>query len=330
MLAPWSWCRSLPDVAGGDRGGERALDRRAIERRLCELLKTSIGPLNFRWRSWRFIAELEGDRIAFVAADESAWKRLADEAELIERLRPALDCKLPEVIFVCEEVRVQVRAMVTGFSGIDIERLVFGGSMLPPAFIRYSESCPITSLGCRLARDLGTALGQFQGAMTVTEARGIGLTTRDSAADFSAIRRVLNEQNLAEFSASLGHLESWRAGLPQEPLPCHGDPHLHNIAIDPDTGQLLGIFDFDESALDHPLSDLRYTHSNGSPFAEIAAASFEDMVGAPAELGLIERFHLLGAFRHLVYVPPTSARFPQIVEWVRAANAAFGLRPWEQ
>ena len=95
--------------------------------------------------------------------------------------------------------------------------------------------------------------------------------------------------------------------------------------VDPTTGALSGIFDFDDAAVAHRLEDFKYLLSFGIGFTRLALDAYAGAGGPRLSLDDVGRFHLLSALEHFLFVAEDSARWPQIVEWTRAALDCF---PW--
>src|SRR5580658_5841203 len=115
------------------------------------------------WRSWRWLVDGPGDRIAWIAEDDEGWVRLRREGELIATLAAA-GCRVPRVIGVDEAARLQVRSKLPGISGYAIEGLVFGESAGVPSATRYQDNSPLTESGRRLARELGAEIAALHRA----------------------------------------------------------------------------------------------------------------------------------------------------------------------
>jgi Ser/Thr protein kinase RdoA (MazF antagonist) len=259
------------------------------------------------WRNWRWVT-VEADRVVFRATDDAGWLRLEREAEVIERFRRAGAC----VPAVHSRARpVQTRELIAGLSGEGVERLVFGTSELA-GVERYRDDCPLTSAGARLAAELGRALAVMHGAIHVSDARKLGVERFAPVLSAGPLRLV--ERAMA-----------WLAVRAPEEVVVHGDPHLHNMAVDEQTGALRGLFDFDELAVADRAWDLRYLHSNGLPFARAALKAYSE-AGQPIDEAVVARFHVIAALDHFNFVAPTAERFPAIERW--ATEAAHALTPY--
>ena len=275
----------------------------------------------FVWREWRWVALLP-DRVIFTAKDADAWRRLELEAEVITRWRAALGSCVPSVTMRDALKRTQIRERVEGLVGRDVEHLVFGTRRELTDADRYQETCPLSTAGSRLAGDLGRTLAKLHRALTVHEAIAMGLgrsAPRLGDAIEDTLRRHVKSPLLEQALASA---RSWLSTRTSDDVVVHGDPHLHNLAVDPTTGALRGLFDFDEIAIADRARDLSYLHSSGLPFARAALRAYAE-IGPPVDEDAVGRYHVVLALDHFNFVAPSAERFPRIVNWATGAVTAL-------
>ncbi len=272
------------------------------------------------WRGWRWFVEPDDASFVGFLAAEPGWRKLRQEAFLLERLAAA-DLPVPAVAFENEDLRLQVRDRIPGIVGQDVERLCFGTARLPDAAARYGPDCPLTDRGKRLAEDLGPAVALLHRAVPVGEARAMGFADREPA-DWARVSSVLRT-HAPDLISAVFHVQRWESDLPRETGLTHGDLHLSNVAVDPDTGSLSGLFDFDAACLAHPYEDLKFAPSTGLPFARRMLRTYAETTGGQTSLPLLYRFHLRAALTHFEHVSPNSDRFPEIIDWSRAALGAL-------
>lgn len=278
------------------------------------------------WRGWRWTLELPGDRIAFVAEDERGWARLCREQVLLERLAARVSFRVPRIVAVGAAEWVQVRHKVPGTTGFAVEALVFGRPDKVPPAARYQPDCALTGAGQRLACDLGYALAEVQHAVSAEEAMALGFPTGSYVARLDAVSaRLAGRDDLADVWAAVPLLRCWFVELQPAPVLCHRDLYVHNFAVDPTTGALSGIFDFDDAAVAHRLEDFKYLLSFGIGFTRLALDAYAGAGRPRLSLDDVGRFHILSALEHFLFVAEDSARWPQVVEWTRAALDCF---PW--
>jgi len=281
-------------------------------------------PESAAWRAWRWMARLPGRRIAFAAVDDAGWVRLHREGTLITMLYGHVPFAVPEVLEEDEAARVQVRQTIDGISGDAVEELAFGRpDPIGPAD-RYGELA-LTEAGRRLADDHGAVIAALQTAFPVDDLAALGLPVADYLGMIDAIDAALvTRDELADLRGALPSLRRWFAALPEAPVLAMRDLQRHNLAVDPTTGSLVGLFDFDDAAIAHRLEDFKYLPSWGLELTRRAIAAHADATGAAVELADVGRFHVLSALEHFLFVDDATPRWPQIVTWTRAALAAFG------
>jgi len=254
--------------------------------------------------------------VAFVADDDEGWVRLEREALLLAHLEARGRLVVPRVLEREPVGRVQVRRKVPGLNGFAIEDLVFGrpGKLTGPE--RYSHDLVITPRGERLATDLGRAIFEVQQALGATEARALGfpetpyLTVLDQVADHLDRRPAL-----AHLAGALPELRRWFAALPDDPVVAVRDLQMHNVAVDPESGALLALFDFDDAGVAHRLEDFKYLPSFGRRFTAMALSAYADAGGPPLASSDVWRFHVLSALEHFLFVPEGTERWREIVAW---------------
>jgi aminoglycoside phosphotransferase (APT) family kinase protein len=278
------------------------------------------------WRWWRWALELPGDQIAFVAEDAQGWAHLRREQMLLERLASAVSFRVPVIVAVDEATRVQVRRKVPGTTGFAVEAVVFGRPDKVSPAVRYRPDCPLTGAGQRLAEGLGRALAEMQRTVSAEEAVTLGFPTGSYLAILDAVSaRLAGRDDLADVRAAVPPLWRWCGALQPDTVLCHRDLGMHNMAVDGTTGALRGIFDFDDAALAHRLEDFKYFPSFGIAFTRLALDAYTGAGGPRLSLDDVGRFHVLSALEHFLFVAEDSARWPQIVEWTRAALNCFSL-----
>jgi Phosphotransferase enzyme family len=277
------------------------------------------------WRSWRWMVDCPGDQIAWIAEDDEGWARLRREGELIATLAAA-GCRVPRVIRVHEVARLQVRSRLPGISGYAAEDLVFGESVRVPAAVRYQDNSPLTEAGRALARDLGAEIAALHRA-PVEEARSLGLPRTSYLTTLDQIERHLARSALIrDFRTVVSRLRDWFAALPDDPVIALGDIQMHNLAVDPATGALVGVFDFDGAAVAHRLEDFKYLPSFGVAFTRVTLEAYSAAGGPPVGLDGVCQFHVLSALEHFTFVDDASPRWAEIIEWSHTALDRFPVR----
>ncbi len=295
--------------------------------RLRHRWSPSRNSLSLSWRTWRWLIQLPG-YVGFVAPDDAAWRRLHREAALLQAMHPAVGDVLPQVELDDPTLRMQLRRWVSGTSGHGVERLVFGRDTLPSSQSRYLDQCPLTAGGERLAEDLGCTLALLHHAIPLGQARRLGLVEHSREPALARAAEVLAEHvDDQPLRAALERGRRWYADFQGEPVPLHGDPHMHNLLVDPTTGALRALIDLEDCCLGPREDDLRYLCSNGVPFARRVLFAYRRTARVELDEAVVWRFHALSAFEHLAWVPVGAERFAHIIRWARAAVEGLA-RDW--
>ncbi|MCA9651578.1 MAG: phosphotransferase [Myxococcales bacterium] len=278
-----------------------------------------------RWRSWRWQLRLPS-HVGFVAIDAEGWERLEREHALLGALRSPLGDRLPRVVLHDPERRIHLRERVMGRCGHEIEHMVFGSTLVPSSELRYHPACPLSPAGSRLAEELGRTLAQLHGALGVEQARGLGLPAPDLEPTLELVGWVL-ARHVSDpvLRRGFARVRRWWAERYSARVLVHGDPHAHNLVVEPGTGALRALLDLEDAQLATREMDLRYLCSFGLPFARQALTAYRETAGTDIEEAEVWRFHVCSAFEHLAWVSPDHPRFSQIVSWARAA--VLGLTP---
>jgi aminoglycoside phosphotransferase len=251
----------------------------------------SIAPesIKLERRSWRWFAALPEDRILFVTDNPDCAVKLAREGRLLTLLASRVEFGLPKLHDVDPTLGLQVRSLVPGaqLSGDGRER-------------EFAE----LPQGARLAEELGRALAEIHGAFTAAEARALGFTEAESLlppADALAARMGgrLSDPSIAATFAAL--LELYRTVTPARAdiVLVHGDIWGGNLAVDPETGALNGLFDFADAGLADRHLDLMYIHSFGPTFTERLFRTYEAETGTAVSLQRTALYHAIAAFSAL-------------------------------
>jgi aminoglycoside phosphotransferase (APT) family kinase protein len=300
---------------------ERAPDEVAAAVAEAAGLDSPVAP---EWRWWRWGVHLSGGRMAFAADDVAGWARLQREGRLLRRLAGAVGLAVPALVGEWERGRVQIRQKIDGVNGFPVEELIFGRPRRVPSVERYRPDFTITEQGRRLGGDLGRAIAAIQDALDAVEAREWGFEDTDYLGVLDRVGETLARfPSLADLQAAVPPLRAWFAALAPDPVLAVRDLQMHNLAMDPDDGRLLGLFDFDDAGVAHRLEDFKYLPSMGIEFIRLALDGYASAGGPRLELPAVWRFHLLSALEHFLFVPPEAPRWAEIADWSRRALAAM-------
>jgi aminoglycoside phosphotransferase len=243
--------------------------------------------IDLEWRTWRWVGQADRDCIVFVPPSEEAAKRLATEADLLDLISKRTRLDLPQLIYHDPKTGLQVRRKVPGVQIPSGEEPAFGG----------------TSQGLTLAKELGESIADFHSCITLEEGLAIGLSSVEPCC-FSpdAIDALQTEVGNADQVEALQKLMSIHRNEPpskSDVVVVHGDVWRGNMAIDPKSGGLIGLFDFDDCGLADRHFDLRYTHSFGDDFAACCFAAYSAKSGAAISIRRTAMYHAISAFEAL-------------------------------
>jgi len=222
--------------------------------------------LRLEFRSWRWVAHLPDDLIAYAAVSEEGVARLSRARTILDTLTERVSFSVPLVEHVSADGSVQLCRMVPGIQlgGDGRER-------------RFAQS----PLGPRLASDLGSAFAELYAAMRPSEAASLGVPRGDFVAFGRGLDRRLSNYDL---EPAVRHgldivLNACRGVAPRHAdlAFTHCDPWGGNFAVNPTTGALNGLFDFDDANIDDRNTDLRYLFSFGEDFVARALTTYADV-----------------------------------------------------
>jgi hypothetical protein len=269
-------------------------------------------------REERWVVSLPDGRIAWFAASEAGARRLAVERRVLGLLAARCSFRAPEVLFVSN-------------SGFDVRRMVPG-------------RCDPWGLYRRCQRDSGLAqkIGRSVGKILVEQHTRIA---RPDVAGWLPRRvpwpepgtwirerlpRVIDDRGLIR---ALGNVIDMYERTPVETGDCalvHGDLGLHNLAIDPETDAVNGVFDYDGAAWADRHHDFRYLlfDIGRENMLDAALEVYEPMIGQSLNRDRIQLYNAACAISFLAFrvgVPPEQKpcgrTLAEDLRWVRAALA---------
>jgi aminoglycoside phosphotransferase (APT) family kinase protein len=269
-------------------------------------LNISPSKVRLEQRHGRWIVRLPDNGLALVADTPSAAARLAREAKLLRLLGPRVSFGLPSIQY--DGPGLQVRTLVPGAQ--------VGGEGRERDFAAGPQAM-------RLASDLGNALAQLHGALTRKEAEEFGPANIDTLRTADALRARLEGKFSEPITANTFDrlLDLYRAYEPREDdlVLAHGDLWGGNMAVDPDSGALKGLFDLDDAGLADRHVDFMYFHSFGDAFARRALASYAANSGQSASWEQVAIYHAVAAFAALADIRGKGENhlLQRRLDWVR-------------
>ena len=234
-------------------------------------------------RDDRFAVRLPGGRMAWFPSNEQGLNRLQRERRVLELIERHCAFAAPRILRV-SEAGWDVRAMVEGE-------------------LRPFEIYARVKADSGFARIVGEALGrvivQLHSAIPADALAGDWLPARPSwpppiAWAEQHLPQVTDDRALTGRALELlARYEAAEARVAERAL-VHADLGFHNAVIDPRTGALAGVFDFDGAAHADPHHDFRYLLLDipGEALLEAAISVYEAETGRAVDR---ERVRLLNA-----------------------------------
>jgi hypothetical protein len=288
-------------------------------RALCEAgLSYPAHTLRIAAREERWAVSLPDGHIAWFPASEAGARRLAVERRVLGLLADCCSFRAPEVLFASN-------------SGFDL-RLMVPGQFDPWGL--YYRCLADTWLARRIGRSLGAIIAEQH--TCVAEADVAGWLPRrvpwpESGASIrERLPRVVGDRGLIR--ALEGVIDVYE-GTRVETGDCalvHGDLGLHNMATDPETDGVNGVFDYDGAAWADRHHDFRYLlfDIGREDMLDAALEIYEPAIGRSLDRGRIRLYNAACAIGFLAFrvgVPPEQKScgrtLAEDLRWVRAALA---------
>jgi hypothetical protein len=270
-------------------------------------------------REDRWLAMLPDQRMAWFPANAAGEGRLAADRRLLQLLAERCRFRVPRLLYE-STAGFDIRAMVPGLSD--------------PVGLYHRISAD-RGLARRLGHSLGLILAEQHGRVARADVAGwlpdhvvwpepaAWMRARlpevtDDAGLLARIERVLSAHQALDVA-------------PEDNALVHGDLGLHNIAVDRETGDLQGVFDYDGAAWDDRHHDFRYLvfDHDGEDLLDAALAAYEPTSGHRIDRHRVRLYNALSAICYLAFRRdvPADARhcgrtLAEDLAWVRKAVAA--------
>jgi hypothetical protein len=197
-------------------------------------------------REERWAVSLPGERIAWFPASELGNKRLAVERRVLRLLAARCSYQAPRILFVSA-------------CGFDVRQMVPGRCDPWDLFHRCKADWRLAQ---RIGRSIGAILAEQHAKIVEVDVAG-WLPQRVAWPEAShwmgeRLPQVVNDHALlGVMEQVVERYEAVLVGLKDRAL-VHGDVGLHNLAFDPATDTVNGIFDYDSAAWADRHHDFRY------------------------------------------------------------------------
>lgn len=233
-----------------------------------------------RWAIW-----LPGERIAWFPANARGSTRLAIERRMLRLLAERCTFAAPRILYESS-------------TGFDVRAMVPGRCDPWPLYERIKTDPPLAQ---QIGLSIGAILAEQHTRVTKADVAG-WIPERVSWPEPTdwirpRLAEVIDDTALI---GSVGRALDAYERLPINPTDCvlvHGDVGLHNLAVDPATNDVRGIFDYDSAAWADRHHDARYLvlAIPGEPVLEAALAVYEPTVGCRLDRDRIQLYNAVCA-----------------------------------
>jgi aminoglycoside phosphotransferase (APT) family kinase protein len=271
-------------------------------------------------REGRWLARLPGGRIAWFATSEAGLRRLRVERRVLRLLETRCRFEAPRVLYEAQDQRFDLRSIVPG--------------MAEPESV-YNRLATEPGLAARLGEASGRILAELHSRIGPADLAGWLPRQVDWPEPGDWIRErapqvVADAELIKGIGETLDLYEQVAVGEADRVL-AHTDVGLHNLALDPETLAVRGIFDFSDAAWADRHYDFRYLLDFGRPELLAAArAAYEPAVGVSLSYSRIVLYNAVSAFSYLAHrlgTPPderpAGRTLAEDVDWRRRVLREF-------
>jgi len=269
-------------------------------------------------REERWAVSLPADRIAWFPASAQGHRRLATERRVLRLLADRCSFAVPRVLYQSP-------------SGYDVRAIVPGSSEPWGLFAQIKTDAA-------LARAIGRAVGQILVEQHTRIARPDVAGWLPACPAWPEPSSWIREQlpHVVDDSALVATIENALAAYarvavePADQVLVHADLGLHNLAIDPISKDVRGVFDYDGAAWADRHHDFRYLVLlfDDEALFEAARAVYEPAVGRALSVARVWLYNAVCAISFLASrrgVPPGARPCGRTLDedlaWVRGALA---------
>jgi hypothetical protein len=279
-------------------------------------LELKPAELRIEAREDRWAVALPCEKMAWFPANDHGSERLSVERRVLGLLADRCTFSAPRVLF-------------ESASGYDVRAIVSG--LLDPWGL-YQRTKTDTALARRIGRALGHILAEQHTRIARTDVVG-WLPERvawPEPADRvrSQLPRVIDDARLVSRLDRVLRVYEQVAVQADDRVLVHGDLGLHNIAVDPVTAEVRGVFDYDGAAWADRHHDFRYLifHSTHAETLEAALAVYEPAIKRKLDRNRIRLYNAACAIGYLANrcgVPPheksCGRTLAEDLSWVHSA-----------
>lgn len=267
-------------------------------------------------RDERWAVSLPGDRMAWFPASESGNRRLGVERRVLRLVAERCSYQVPRILFVSG-------------CGFDLRQMVPGRCDPWNVFHRCQTDSKLTQ---KIGRSIGAILAEQHTRIHELDVTG-WLPQRVAWPEPSywiceRFPQVIDDQPLVRFMEQvIERYEKVPVGVKDRAL-IHGDVGLHNLALDPLTGTVNGIFDYDSAGWADRHHDFRYLlfDVDREDMFDSALAVYEPATGQQINRDRVRLYNAACAICYLAFrmgTPPDQRScgrtLAEDLRWVRTA-----------
>jgi aminoglycoside phosphotransferase (APT) family kinase protein len=281
-------------------------------------LELSPADVRVEARDDRWLVRLPGERLAWFPANANGRARLDIERRVLRLLAERCSFAVPRVLFESAQAW-DVRATVPGACD---------------PWSLYRRTLTDVPLARRLGAAMGAILLEQHTRVTHIDVAGWLPTRPEWPEPSERIRRslpqVIDDRGLlADIDRVLDAYDAVAVAAEDRVL-VHGDLGLHNLAVDPVTTEVRGVFDYAEASFADRHHDFRYLifHHAHDEAVEAALAVYEPALGRPLSRSRIRLYNAACAIGFLAFrrCVPAEERWcgrtlAEDLQWVRDALA---------
>jgi hypothetical protein len=242
-------------------------------------------------REDRCMVRMPADTIAWFPANEQGKTRLAMERQLLRILAERCSFRVPRLLFESD-------------TGLDIRAAVPGPCDPWGLFERVRAD---SGLAQRIGRSLGAILAEQHTRVRWEDVAGF-IPLRVPWPEPSAWIRIRlpsvidDRRLLARIDTALQRYDDLKVE-PSHAVLVHGDLGLHNIALDPASDDVRGVFDYDGAAWDDRHHDFRYLvfDIDREDMLAAALAEYEPALGIRIDRERVDLYNALCAISYLAF-----------------------------
>lgn len=270
-------------------------------------------------REFRWVVHLPENRMSWFAMTEEGHRRLCTERQVLKLLKAKCSFAAPRILYESRDGLFDIRAKVPGL-------------VEPWAMFDRLRQDPA------LAAKTGTAIAQIlieqhtqidASAVAGWLPKSLEWPLSPDLIRQQVLQVVDDPELIGQINALLSQYEALQIEDDDKAL-VHTDIGLHNLAFDPHSFEVRGIFDYDGAAWSDRHQDFRYLHlaRHSTAMLDQAIAVYESALGMTLSQRRIYLYNAVCAFSYLAYragiAPEESScgrTLGQDVDWCRWAIA---------